>query len=137
MWECECMQFPSRWCSNVYNDLNSFGCETRNNDLTFLIIQIKLFRPVFFGCRSGSISSLESILSLTVFSTALALHSRQLDLKLRLDFLWATQVQNNLAQWLNFGFYVQYFCTRILEVLKVDKGNPITQIIRVLQGFVK
>ncbi|XP_062408532.1 adenylate cyclase type 1-like [Sardina pilchardus] len=36
---------------------------------------------------------LEPLLSLVLFSSALALHSRQLDLKLRMDFLWATQAE--------------------------------------------
>ncbi|XP_057189905.1 adenylate cyclase type 1-like isoform X2 [Triplophysa rosa] len=57
------------------------------------ILELSGFRRI---SGSGLISSLEPILSLTVFSTALALHSRHLELKLRLDFLWATQVQKNL-----------------------------------------
>ncbi|KAI7809156.1 putative adenylate cyclase type 1-like, partial [Triplophysa rosa] len=52
------------------------------------ILELSGFRRI---SGSGLISSLEPILSLTVFSTALALHSRHLELKLRLDFLWATQ----------------------------------------------
>ncbi|XP_048020252.1 adenylate cyclase type 1b [Megalobrama amblycephala] len=40
-----------------------------------------------------SFRGLEPIVSLLLFSTALALHSRQMDLKLRLDFLWATQAE--------------------------------------------
>uniref|UniRef100_A0A8C1U393 adenylate cyclase n=1 Tax=Cyprinus carpio TaxID=7962 RepID=A0A8C1U393_CYPCA len=36
---------------------------------------------------------LEPILSLLLFFTTLALHSRQMELKLRLDFLWATQAE--------------------------------------------
>uniref|UniRef100_A0A8C1N6M4 adenylate cyclase n=1 Tax=Cyprinus carpio TaxID=7962 RepID=A0A8C1N6M4_CYPCA len=43
--------------------------------------------------RSSGARSLEPILSLLLFSTALALHSRQMELKLRLDFLWATQAE--------------------------------------------
>lgn len=34
----------------------------------------------------------DPVLAVLLFSGALALHSRQLDLKLRLDYLWATQV---------------------------------------------
>ena len=34
----------------------------------------------------------DSLLAMLLFFGALALHCRQLDLKLRLDFLWATQV---------------------------------------------
>lgn len=35
----------------------------------------------------------DPVLAALLFSGALALHSRQLDLKLRLDYLWATQVR--------------------------------------------
>lgn len=34
----------------------------------------------------------DPVLAVLLFCGALALHSRQLDLKLRLDYLWATQV---------------------------------------------
>lgn len=44
------------------------------------------------GGSNLQIRGFEPILSLLLFTSALALHSRQLDLKLRLDFLWATQV---------------------------------------------
>lgn len=46
-----------------------------------------------------SARGLEPILSLLLFFTALALQSRQMDLKLRLDFLWATQVHENITDW--------------------------------------
>lgn len=36
----------------------------------------------------------EPILAILLFSCALALHSRQVDLKLRLDYLWAVQVSH-------------------------------------------
>uniref|UniRef100_A0A671Y148 adenylate cyclase n=1 Tax=Sparus aurata TaxID=8175 RepID=A0A671Y148_SPAAU len=42
---------------------------------------------------SFHIRGYEPILSLLLFVGALALHSRQLDLKLRLDFLWAVQAE--------------------------------------------
>lgn len=35
----------------------------------------------------------DPVLAILLFAGALALHSRQLDLKLRLDYLWATQVR--------------------------------------------
>uniref|UniRef100_A0A8C4HWM9 Adenylate cyclase type 1 n=1 Tax=Dicentrarchus labrax TaxID=13489 RepID=A0A8C4HWM9_DICLA len=49
----------------------------------------------FRACYGGSfhIRGYEPILSLLLFVSALALHSRQLDLKLRLDFLWAVQAE--------------------------------------------
>ncbi|XP_051553430.1 adenylate cyclase type 1b isoform X1 [Myxocyprinus asiaticus] len=56
------------------------------------ILELSGFRHTE-GSGSISVRSLEPILSLLLFSTALALHSRQLDLKLRLDFLWATQAE--------------------------------------------
>lgn len=34
----------------------------------------------------------DPVLAILLFAGALALHSRQLDLKLRLDYLWANQV---------------------------------------------
>uniref|UniRef100_A0A7N6AMI1 Adenylate cyclase type 1 n=1 Tax=Anabas testudineus TaxID=64144 RepID=A0A7N6AMI1_ANATE len=43
--------------------------------------------------KTGAWSILRPILSLLLFVSALALHSRQLDLKLRLDFLWAVQAE--------------------------------------------
>ncbi|MEQ2187523.1 hypothetical protein GOODEAATRI_005576 [Goodea atripinnis] len=48
------------------------------------------------GGGSFHIRGYEPILSLLLFVSALALHSRQLDLKLRLDFLWAVQVWNSV-----------------------------------------
>uniref|UniRef100_A0A8C6UXS8 adenylate cyclase n=1 Tax=Neogobius melanostomus TaxID=47308 RepID=A0A8C6UXS8_9GOBI len=42
---------------------------------------------------SFHIRGYEPLLSLLLFVSALALHSRQLDLKLRLDFLWAVQAE--------------------------------------------
>uniref|UniRef100_A0A6Q2XNL7 adenylate cyclase n=1 Tax=Esox lucius TaxID=8010 RepID=A0A6Q2XNL7_ESOLU len=48
---------------------------------------------VCVGESNLQIRGYELILSLLLFTSALALHSRQLDLKLRLDFLWATQAE--------------------------------------------
>ncbi|KAM3866214.1 adenylate cyclase type 1-like [Diretmus argenteus] len=45
------------------------------------------------GGGSLHIWGYEPILSLLLFTSALALHSRQLDLKLRSDFLWAAQAE--------------------------------------------
>ncbi|KAG9333832.1 hypothetical protein JZ751_010049, partial [Albula glossodonta] len=42
------------------------------------------------------IRGFEPILSILLFASALALHSRQLDLKLRLDYLWAAQMSTAL-----------------------------------------
>ncbi|XP_056276896.1 adenylate cyclase type 1-like isoform X2 [Pseudoliparis swirei] len=47
------------------------------------------------GGGSFHIRGFEPILSLLLFVSALALHSRQLDLKLRLDFLWAVQAEED------------------------------------------
>ena len=45
--------------------------------------------------RGGAVSgrSFEPILAILLFSCALALHARQVDIKLRLDYLWAAQAR--------------------------------------------
>lgn len=53
---------------------------------------------LFHSGGSFHIWGYEPILSLLLFVSALALHSRQLDLKLRLDFLWAVQVRKCVYQ---------------------------------------
>ncbi|KAK5860028.1 hypothetical protein PBY51_021537 [Eleginops maclovinus] len=57
------------------------------------VLELSEFRKSEGG-GSFHIRGYEPILSLLLFVSALALHSRQLDLKLRLDFLWAVQVRN-------------------------------------------
>ncbi|XP_030630679.1 adenylate cyclase type 1b [Chanos chanos] len=57
------------------------------------ILELSGFRQAATGVGSVHVQVYEPILSLLLFSSALALHSRQLDLKLRLDFLWATQAE--------------------------------------------
>ena len=42
---------------------------------------------------AGSARSFEPILATLLFSCALALHARQVDVKLRLDYLWAAQAR--------------------------------------------
>ncbi|XP_073727840.1 adenylate cyclase type 1b [Misgurnus anguillicaudatus] len=65
--------------------------------LVLVVIYITVLEFSGFRRTSGSglirVRSLEPIISLMLFSTALALHSRQMDLKLRLDYLWATQAE--------------------------------------------
>ncbi|NP_001161822.1 adenylate cyclase type 1b [Danio rerio] len=65
--------------------------------LLLLVLYITILELSGFRRASGwallSVRGLEPLLSLLLFSTAVALHSRQLDLKLRLDFLWATQAE--------------------------------------------
>lgn len=46
----------------------------------------------------------DPVLAVLLFSGAMALHSRQLDLKLRLDYLWATQVCENI--WITYYYSV-------------------------------
>lgn len=52
---------------------------------------------VFFLCfpRGGAISgrSYEPIMAILLFSCTLALHARQVDVRLRLDYLWAAQAR--------------------------------------------
>ncbi|KAM9501193.1 adenylate cyclase type 1b [Clarias gariepinus] len=59
------------------------------------VLELSGYRRTMTGAGMGSLNvrSYEPILSLLLFSSALALHSRQLELKLRLDFLWATQAE--------------------------------------------
>ncbi|XP_041849173.1 adenylate cyclase type 1-like isoform X2 [Melanotaenia boesemani] len=56
------------------------------------VFELSGFRKTTGG-GSFHIRGYEPILSLLLFVSALALHSRQLDLKLRLDFLWAVQAE--------------------------------------------
>ncbi|KAG7526611.1 hypothetical protein JOB18_042803 [Solea senegalensis] len=56
------------------------------------VLELSGFRRTAGG-GSFHIRGYEPILSLLLFVSALALHSRQLDLKLRLDFLWAVQAE--------------------------------------------
>lgn len=51
---------------------------------------------MYCGCARGGFlhtRGYDPVLAILLFAGALALHSRQLDLKLRLDYLWATQVR--------------------------------------------
>ncbi|XP_049338016.1 adenylate cyclase type 1b [Astyanax mexicanus] len=59
------------------------------------VLELSGYRRAITGGSVGSfnVRGFEPILSLLLFSSALALHSRQLELKLRLDFLWATQAE--------------------------------------------
>lgn len=63
--------------------------------VVFCVVQLSadLCAGLFHSGGSFHIRGFEPILSLLLFVSALALHSRQLDLKLRLDFLWAVQVR--------------------------------------------
>ncbi|XP_056148857.1 adenylate cyclase type 1b isoform X3 [Lampris incognitus] len=56
------------------------------------VLELSGFRKTAGG-GSFHLRGYEPILSLLLFTSALALHSRQLDLKLRLDFLWAAQAE--------------------------------------------
>lgn len=60
--------------------------------LYITVLELSSFRKTAGG-GSFHIRGYEPILSLLLFVSALALHSRQLDLKLRLDFLWAVQAE--------------------------------------------
>uniref|UniRef100_A0AAY4DWS8 Adenylate cyclase type 1 n=1 Tax=Denticeps clupeoides TaxID=299321 RepID=A0AAY4DWS8_9TELE len=62
--------------------------------LYITLLELSGFRKTAGGSVAlFHIHGYEPILSLLLFSSAVALHSRQLDLKLRLDFLWATQAE--------------------------------------------
>ncbi|XP_066579116.1 adenylate cyclase type 1 [Amia ocellicauda] len=60
--------------------------------LYIVILEISGFRKSVGG-GSFYIRGYEPILAILIFASALALHSRQLDLKLRLDYLWAIQAE--------------------------------------------
>lgn len=45
---------------------------------------------------AGSARSFEPVLAILLFSCTLALHARQVDVKLRLDYLWAAQARHAL-----------------------------------------
>uniref|UniRef100_A0A8C1P7C5 adenylate cyclase n=1 Tax=Cyprinus carpio TaxID=7962 RepID=A0A8C1P7C5_CYPCA len=60
------------------------ACVVHHSNITLLELNL----TVLMSARG-----LEPILSLLLFFTTLALHSRQMELKLRLDFLWATQAE--------------------------------------------
>ncbi|XP_030220411.1 adenylate cyclase type 1 [Gadus morhua] len=55
-------------------------------------LELSGYRKIVGG-GSLYVRGCEPILSLLLFTSALAFHSRQLDLKLRLDFLWAVQAE--------------------------------------------
>uniref|UniRef100_A0A672K1W0 adenylate cyclase n=2 Tax=Sinocyclocheilus grahami TaxID=75366 RepID=A0A672K1W0_SINGR len=65
--------------------------------LLLLVLYITVLELSGFRRSSGTVlmsaRGLEPVLSLLMFFTTLALHSRQMELKLRLDFLWATQAE--------------------------------------------
>uniref|UniRef100_A0A4W3HEP8 Adenylate cyclase type 1 n=1 Tax=Callorhinchus milii TaxID=7868 RepID=A0A4W3HEP8_CALMI len=60
--------------------------------LYITVLEISGYRRAVGG-GSFYIRGYEPILAILLFTCALALHSRQLDLKLRLDYLWAAQAE--------------------------------------------
>lgn len=67
----------------------------------------QLVTDLVFPCSlsSGSPSSghsFEPVAAILLFSCALALHARQVDIRLRLDYLWA--VQASWALFISFGW---------------------------------
>ncbi|XP_026649210.1 adenylate cyclase type 1 isoform X2 [Zonotrichia albicollis] len=60
--------------------------------LYILILELSGYRKAVGG-GSFYMRGYEPILAILLFSCALALHSRQVDLKLRLDYLWAVQAE--------------------------------------------
>ncbi|XP_012694868.2 adenylate cyclase type 1 [Clupea harengus] len=59
--------------------------------LYLVIMETSSYRFAIGGLLQGR--GFDSLLAMLLFFGALALHCRQLDLKLRLDFLWATQAE--------------------------------------------
>uniref|UniRef100_A0A6I8NBM0 Adenylate cyclase type 1 n=1 Tax=Ornithorhynchus anatinus TaxID=9258 RepID=A0A6I8NBM0_ORNAN len=60
--------------------------------LYILVLELSGFRKALGG-SSNYMHGYEPILAILLFSWALVLHSRQVDLKLRLDYLWAVQAE--------------------------------------------
>ncbi|XP_073486735.1 adenylate cyclase type 1 isoform X2 [Aquarana catesbeiana] len=60
--------------------------------LYILVLELSGYRKAS-GRGSFYMRGYEPILAILLFSCALALHSRQVDLKLRLDYLWAVQAE--------------------------------------------
>ncbi|XP_051468539.1 adenylate cyclase type 1 isoform X1 [Apus apus] len=60
--------------------------------LYIIILELSGYRKAVGG-GSFYMRGYEPILAILLFSCALALHSRQVDLKLRLDYLWAVQAE--------------------------------------------
>ncbi|XP_069771492.1 adenylate cyclase type 1-like isoform X1 [Narcine bancroftii] len=60
--------------------------------LYIVVFEMSGFRRTMGG-GSFYMRGFESILAILLFACALGLHSRQLDLKLRLDYLWAVQAE--------------------------------------------
>ncbi|XP_039209865.1 adenylate cyclase type 1 isoform X2 [Crotalus tigris] len=60
--------------------------------LYIVILELSGYRKAV-GDDSFYIRGYEPVLAILLFSCALALHSRQVDLKLRLDYLWAVQAE--------------------------------------------
>ncbi|XP_064522933.1 adenylate cyclase type 1 isoform X2 [Pseudopipra pipra] len=60
--------------------------------LYIVILELSGYRKALGG-GSFYMRGYEPILAILLFSCALALHSRQVDLKLRLDYLWAVQAE--------------------------------------------
>lgn len=57
--------------------------------------------------RGGAVSgrSYEPIVAILLFSCALALHARQVDIRLRLDYLWAAQARRALSAFWRSGIW--------------------------------
>lgn len=85
--------------------------------VVFCVVQSSadLYAGLFHSGGSFHIRGYEPILSLLLFVSALALHSRQLDLKLRLDFLWAVQVRKCVCFYVSVP-NIKIFCQSLLEI---------------------
>ncbi|ETE62994.1 Adenylate cyclase type 1 [Ophiophagus hannah] len=99
--------------------------------LYIVILELSGYRKAV-GDGSFYIRGYEPILAILLFSCALALHSRQVDLKLRLDYLWAVQSYSQVgvmfASIPNFNdFYIELDgnnmgveCLRLLNEIIAD-----------------
>lgn len=83
--------------------------------------------PFLIPCRGGAVSgrSFEPIVAILLFSCTLALHARQVDVKLRLDYLWAAQARHALsAPWRREGGWLGQDAPSLPRGGLCDRGAP-------------
>uniref|UniRef100_A0A8C6NQ29 Adenylate cyclase type 1 n=1 Tax=Nothobranchius furzeri TaxID=105023 RepID=A0A8C6NQ29_NOTFU len=78
----------------------------------------------------------DPVLAVVLFSGALALHSRQLDLKLRLDYLWVTQVKNPYFLTLHIGVLFASIANFNDFYIELDGNNMGVECLRLLNEII-
>ncbi|XP_044532435.1 adenylate cyclase type 1 [Gracilinanus agilis] len=90
--------------------------------LYILVLELSGYRKAVGG-GTFYLRGYEPILAILLFSCALALHARQVDLKLRLDYLWAVQVTEEVHRLLKRCSY-EFTCRGKVSVK--GKGEMLT-----------